>query len=107
MDIPKNKKDGQPKPTVRDAAYAIFEYPPDTQPTCPLTTIACQPFSAVAIHSKIAPSFTEVMRLYLVSLPQRTFTLPPSETMTTVVPTVAGPSGADCSGVSGLSLIHI
>jgi|GEM_PF-2191069 hypothetical protein len=29
----KNKKDGQPKPTVRDDAYAIFEYCPDTQPT--------------------------------------------------------------------------
>lgn len=29
----KNKKDGQPKPTVHDAAYAIFEYCSDTQPT--------------------------------------------------------------------------
>lgn len=29
----KQKKDGQPKPTVRDDAYAIFEHCPDTQPT--------------------------------------------------------------------------
>ena len=33
VDIPKIKKDGQSKPTVRNDAYAIFEYCPDTQPT--------------------------------------------------------------------------
>ena len=41
-------------------------YLPDTQPTQPLTTTACQPFSAVATHSKVSPFLAAVMRLYCV-----------------------------------------
>ena len=51
-------------------------YLPDTQPTQPLTTTACQPFSAVATHSKVSPFLAAVMRLYCVPLPVRMLTVP-------------------------------
>lgn len=63
-------------------------------------TSACQPFCAVATCGKVLPGATAEIQAYSVPLPQRTFTLPPWETMTTVVPTGAGSSGAGCSGVS-------
>ena len=38
-----------------------FEYFPDTQPTCPLMTMAFQPLWAVAMWSKVMPALTVVM----------------------------------------------
>ena len=38
-----------------------FEYLPDTQPTCPLMTMAFQPLRAVATWSKVMPALTVVM----------------------------------------------
>ena len=60
-----------------------FEYFPETQPTRPFTTMACQPFSAVATHSKVEPFLAEVIRSYCVPLPTRMLTVPPSQTMRT------------------------
>ena len=37
-----------------------FEYFPETQPTCLPTTMAFQPFAAVATKSKVAPGLTIV-----------------------------------------------
>ena len=51
-------------------------YFPDTQPTQPLITTACQPFPAVATHAKVSPFFAAVMRLYCVPLPVRMLTVP-------------------------------
>ena len=72
--------------------YSITEYFPDTQPTRALTTTACQPFSAVATHSREAPFCTAVMRSYCVPLPARMFTEPLPQTMRTRF--VVGVSGA-------------
>ena len=66
---------------------------PDTQPTREPMIMACQPFCAVATSWKALPGATVDRRSYSVPLPQRTFTLLPSETITTVVPTGAGSSG--------------
>ena len=60
-----------------------FEYFPETQPTRPFTTTACQPFSAVATHLKVEPSLVAVMRSYCVPLPTRMLTVPLSQTMRT------------------------
>ena len=38
-----------------------LEYFPDTQPTCPLMTMAFQPLRAVAMWSKVMPALTVVM----------------------------------------------
>ena len=38
-----------------------FEYFPDTQPTCPLMTMAFQPLCAVAMWSKVMPALTVVI----------------------------------------------
>lgn len=67
LSISKNKKAHDP---VMTESWVIWwdqircEYFPDTHPTQLLTTTACQPFSAVAAHSKVSPSLAAVMRLY-------------------------------------------
>ena len=61
----------------------ILEKLPDTQPTRFPKGTAYQPFSAVAMCSKIVPGATEDSLAYCVPLPARILTLPPSETITT------------------------
>ena len=85
----------------------IEENSPDTQPTCPLTTTACQPFFAVATHSKEAPLLAAVMRLYFVSLPARMLTVPLLQMMVTFFGAAEGISGVSgaCS-VQGYRLYY-
>ena len=77
-------------------------YFPDTQPTQPLTTTACQPFSAVATHAKVSPFFAAVMRLYCVPLPVRMLTVPLTQDIVTFLPLVSGFSSPS-SGSEGFS----
>ena len=55
----------------RAAHHTSFAYFPETHPTRAPTTTACQPFSAVATHSKVEPSLAAVIRSYCVPLPTR------------------------------------
>ena len=73
-------------------------YLPDTQPTQPLTTTACQPFSAVATHSKVSPFLAAVMRLYCVPLPVRMLTVPLTQEIMTCLPAGFIPSGMAVPG---------
>ena len=70
------RKDARPQKRVTEGEHRLvaqfafktlglhqttFEYFPDTQPTCPLMTMAFQPLRAVATWSNVMPALTVVM----------------------------------------------
>ena len=85
-------------------------YFPDTQPTQPLITTACQPFPAVATHAKVSPFFAAVMRLYCVPLPVRMLTVPLTQEIVTCLPAgvyspFSGSEGFSASSRSAVAAI--